>query len=75
MREMNDKKLLKAGLIGAVLSCVFCLTPVLVVAFGALGLSAWVGGLDYVLFPALGMFVLMIAYALILRRKQAKEAK
>ncbi|NQU62552.1 MAG: mercury resistance system transport protein MerF [Rhodospirillales bacterium] len=72
---MNDKKLLKAGLIGAAISCVFCLTPVLVVAFGAVGLSAWVGGLDYILFPALGLFLAMIIYALVQRRKQTSEAK
>ncbi|HHL20603.1 MAG TPA: mercury resistance system transport protein MerF, partial [Aliiroseovarius sp.] len=32
--------------------------------FGAVGLAAVVGYLDYVLYPALGFFILLTAYAL-----------
>ncbi|MBI4082296.1 MAG: mercury resistance system transport protein MerF [Candidatus Lambdaproteobacteria bacterium] len=41
-----------------------CLTPVLVVLLGAIGLSALVAGLDYVLLPALGAFASLVVYAL-----------
>ena len=73
MAAIKDKKLLKTGIIGAGLTAVCCLTPILVIAFGALGLSAWGGGLDYVLLPLFALFVLMIAYALYSRRKTTEN--
>ena len=54
---MNDTVILKTGIIGAVIAAICCATPILVIALGALGLSAWVGGLDYVLLPALAIFI------------------
>ena len=65
---MNDDNLVKTGVIGAIIAALCCFTPVLVVLFGVVGLSAIVGYLDYVLFPALGFFVLLTVYAL--RRRQ-----
>ena len=59
---MNDKTILKTGIIGTVIAAICCFTPFLVVVLGAVGLSAWLGWLDYVLFPALGVFVLIMAY-------------
>lgn len=73
MAAFKDKKLLKTGIIGAGITAVCCLTPILVIAFGAVGLSAWVGGLDYVLFPLLGLFILMIVYASFMRQKNREE--
>ncbi len=61
---MDERKLLRVGGWGAVVATLFCVTPVLVVALGAVGLSAYVGMLDYVLFPALGLFLLITVYAL-----------
>ena len=60
---MKDKLLL-TGVIGAVVAALCCFTPVLVVLFGAVGLSAVVGYLDYVLLPALAVFVGITIYAL-----------
>ena len=59
----NDK-LLRVGIIGTALAAVCCFTPVLVILLGALGLSALVGSLDYVLIPALGLSVAISIYAL-----------
>ena len=59
-RDREDNRLLRIGIIGAVLTALCCFTPLLVVLFGALGLAALVGYLDYVLFPLLGVFVLLI---------------
>lgn len=56
--------LLKVGLIGTIIAALCCFTPVLVVLFGAVGLAAVVGYLDVVLFPALGIFILLTIYAL-----------
>ncbi len=61
---MNDRTLLRTGIIGTVVAALCCFTPILVVLFGAVGLSALVGYLDYVLFPALAIFAGLTVYAL-----------
>lgn len=58
---------------GTVIAALCCFTPVLVVLFAALGLSAWVGWLDFVLFPALAFFMALTGYALWRRRKAPAE--
>ncbi|WP_114287406.1 mercury resistance system transport protein MerF [Candidatus Halocynthiibacter alkanivorans] len=69
---MNDKKLLKTGLIGTAVMSVCCFTPLLVVMFGLAGLTAFVGYLDPVLLPALGVFILMTIVALIRRKRRSQ---
>ncbi len=66
---MDNNRLLGTGIVGTALAAVCCFTPALVVLLGAVGLSAWLGWLDYVLFPALGAFGLLTVYALYHRRK------
>ena len=61
---MTDKKLLWTGITGSVIAAICCATPVLVIAFGAVGLSAWVRGLDFVLLRALAIFLALTGYAL-----------
>ena len=61
---MNDKKILQFGIFGTIIAALCCFTPVLVVLLGVVGLSAAIGYLDYVLFPALAFFVLLTIYAL-----------
>ena len=65
---MNDK-LLKMGIVGTVIAALCCFTPILVVLFGFVGLSAIVGYLDYVLLPSLAVFVLITVYAVIRRAR------
>ena len=65
---MRDK-LLITGIIGTVIAALCCFTPVLVVLLGAVGLSALLGVLDYVLIPALIFFVGLTIYALIRRSR------
>lgn len=65
----SSVRLYRTGIIGAVVAAVCCLTPVLVVLVSAVGLSALVGYLDYVLFPALGLFVLLAAVGWVQRRR------
>ncbi len=60
----KNKKLLCTGAGGTIVTALCCFTPLLVVLFGALGVSAWLGWIDYVLFPALGFFVVLTIYAL-----------
>jgi len=64
---MNDQKLMRAGAIGTLVAALCCFTPVLVVLFGFAGLSAYIGGLDYGLFPLMFASMGMLAYALYLR--------
>lgn len=64
---MNNGTLLKTGIIGSIVAAVCCLTPVLAVLFAALGLSALVAWLDYLLLPALALFPGLAAFALVRR--------
>ncbi len=60
---------MRASLIGTVIVALCCFTPVLVVLLGAVGLAALVGYLDYVLLPALAIFIGLTVYA-VWRKKQ-----
>ena len=74
MKDRDDTKMLKTGLIGTAVAVVCCFTPLLVVALGAVGLSGLVGWwLDLILFPALGFFLLLTGYAFY-RRSKHREA-
>lgn len=66
---MNDQKLLRLGIVGTIIAALCCFTPVLVVLLGAVGLSATVGWLDYVLLPALAVFAGITIYAVIRRQR------
>lgn len=61
---MNDSTFLKTGIIGSIIAAVCCFTPLLVVLLGAGGLAAWLGWIDYLLFPALALFLAMTLYGL-----------
>lgn len=61
---MNNKRLLATGLVGTAIAALCCFTPILVIFLGVVGLSSVTGYLDYVLFPVLGLFVLITVYAL-----------
>ena len=71
---MNDQTLIKTGIIGAVIAAVCCATPVLVILFGAIGLSALTGYLDYVLLPALALCVGLMGYGLYRQRRSRTAA-
>lgn len=63
----SDKNLLHTGSCGTAIAAVCCFTPALVVLFGFAGLSAYIGWLDYGLFPMLFASLGLVAYALYLR--------
>tara|TARA_R110002096_G_scaffold428921_3_gene641162 strand:+ start:777 stop:983 length:207 start_codon:yes stop_codon:yes gene_type:complete len=67
---MTDKGWLATGVIGTIIAALCCFTPVLVVLFGLVGLSAAVGYLDFVLLPALAFFVGLTMFALWRRLSQ-----
>lgn len=70
--DTSSNGLLKAGIIGTIIVALCCFTPILVILFGAIGLAAVVGYLDLVLFPALGIFILLTIYAI--WRKNARSS-
>ena len=61
---MKNRTIVRAGIVGAVVAAICCFTPILVIGLGAVGLSAWLGWLDYVLLPALFLALVLIAYGL-----------
>jgi mercuric ion transport protein len=66
---LKDDTLLRTGLVGTVVAALCCFTPVLVILLGVVGLSAIVGWLDFVLLPALAIFIAITGYALLKRRR------
>ncbi|MDZ4134654.1 MAG: mercury resistance system transport protein MerF [Paracoccaceae bacterium] len=68
----SDSRLLKTGVIGTVILALCCFTPVLVVLLGIVGLSAVLGWLDFVLLPALALFIGLTIYA-VWRRNQHQQ--
>lgn len=68
---MSPNKLICAGGAGSVIAAICCFTPALVALLSAVGLSAWLGWIDYVLFPALALFLGITAYGLWRRQRMA----
>jgi len=61
---MERNRLLKIGIIGTIVAAICCFTPALVALLGLVGLSSLAGMLDYVLLPALFIFLCITVYAL-----------
>ena len=70
MTEQSDRKLIGTGVVGTVIAALCCFTPILVVLLGAVGLSAWLGWLDYVLLPALAFLIGLTIYAVWRRQRR-----
>ena len=75
MTEQKNRKLLAAGMVGTVIAALCCFTPVLVVLLGAVGLSAVLGWIDYVLLPALAFFIGLTIYALWRRHRREQTSR
>lgn len=69
MTSPDDRKLLGIGIVGTVVVAHCCFTPVLVILLGVVGLSAMLGWIDYVLFPALAFFIALTVYAVWRRQR------
>ena len=70
---MTNSTLLKTGIVGTIIAVLCCFTPLLVILLGALGLSAAIGVLDYVLLPALAFFIALTVFALWKRKRQTSN--
>ena len=60
---MNHKLMFRTGLVGTVITAMCCFTPLLVLVFGAIGLSSLTGYLDFVLLPLLLLFLVLTIWA------------
>ena len=65
----QNTKLIGTGVAGALLSMLCCFTPVLVIMLSALGLTAFVAKLDYVLVPVFMTSIALVIFALVRRRR------
>jgi mercuric ion transport protein len=70
---MREDRLIWSGGIGAIVTAICCFTPTLAVIAGVLGLSVWIGWIDYLLLPALALFLGMVWYGLLRRRRRRVE--
>lgn len=75
MEPVKGNRLLTTGAIGAIVAAVCCFTPVLVILFSALGLSAITGYLDYALPPVMVISLGLIVYGGWTRSRSAAENK
>lgn len=73
MMDQNTK-LIGTGVAGALVSMLCCFTPLLAVLLGALGLTAFVAKLDYVLVPIFLASIGLVIFAFA-RRKRSCPAK
>jgi len=63
MNTKPSKKGLYASIAGTVLVILCCFTPILVITIGVVGLGAFTPYLDYILFPALAVMIVVTVLA------------
>lgn len=73
MNVQNPKTLLRIGVLGTVLAALCCFTPVLAALLEAVGLAALTGYLDYVLIPALIVFIGLTLYAVGRQKRRCNQ--
>jgi mercuric ion transport protein len=65
----QNSKLIGTGVAGAVLSMLCCVTPALALLLTAVGLTAFIAKLDYVLVSTFVASVALVTFALVRRRR------
>ena len=72
---MKNKNLLRTGIAGSVIAAICCFTPALVILLGAVGFSAWLAWLDFVLLPTLALFLGVTVFAALrIAKASSKQA-
>ena len=69
----KDSTLLKLGIGGTIVAALCCFTPILLMLLGIAGLGVLTGYLDYVLMPALVIFIGITIYAVRKRRQESQK--
>ena len=62
---MNPRRLFRIGAVGTVITALCCFTPLLVIGLTSLGFASAIAYLDMILLPLLGIFALLLAFALV----------
>jgi mercuric ion transport protein len=75
MQSNRGNSLITTGIIGSIIAVICCFTPALVLLLSALGLAALIGYLDYVLFPALAIFLGLIVSGWWIKSRRAAQRK
>lgn len=70
----SDHRLLVTGIVGTLIAALCCFTPVLTVLLGLVGLSALLGWLDIILFPALAFFIGLTVYAVWRQQRNTRNS-
>jgi uncharacterized membrane protein len=65
--QQRGKTLVKTGIIGTLVAAACCFTPLAVIALTGIGLTAALGGIDYVVFPIMFASLGLVAYAVYLQ--------
>src|SRR5215813_5269471 len=68
---MAARGLIATGAIGAILGAICCATPLLAALFGAIGLSVWAAGADYIALAVLLVGLVLIGLGLYHRHCEA----
>jgi mercuric ion transport protein len=71
----RNRTLIATGAVGAALAAICCFTPLLALALGAAGLTAWLAKADYVLLPVLLLGIALLAFGLYRRRSQPRSGQ
>ncbi len=75
MEPHKGDRLITTGLVGSITAVICCFTPALVVLLSALGLVTLIGYLDYVLLPAMAIFLGLIVYGWWIKSRGAAESE
>jgi mercuric ion transport protein len=59
---MRRDRWLVLGVVGTALTCLACLTPIMALVLGSVGLGAWTGRADLALVPLLLAFIGLVVY-------------
>ncbi len=68
-----SKKTFYAAVAGTVLVALCCFTPILVITLAAVGLSVFTPYLDYVLFPALVLLIVLVIVSYLRWKKYSRS--
>ncbi len=72
---MNNKSLCGTGAAGSFIAAICCFTPVLVVLLPAIGLATWLAWIDYALWPALALFLVLFGLGLYRWRREKQSGR
>jgi mercuric ion transport protein len=67
---MNDRALIRAGALGAILAAICCAAPLLAVGLPLAGLGAWLAGAGLVVLPLTVAVLGLVAWSI--RHRRAK---